>query len=117
MAAILTEHQRQFAHHVLMFDRPLAYDLSEALQRSTLACFENNIAECGITEFFCGLYLQYKDELRNYFNGDMPSLVRRVLPKHRFGNEGLVPAKLIENAASDGESCDSGVFYSIRFSD
>jgi hypothetical protein len=114
---ILTEHQRKFAHHHLMFDRPLSPEVHEAIQRAALACYENAIKETGLTELFCGLYLQYKDELCSFFEGEILPLVNHVLPKHRFGDEGLVPEKMIRNATSEGNSCDSGVMYSIGFSD
>jgi len=110
----LTERQRRLAHHVLLFDRPLAHEVAEALQRATLACAENNLASTGLPEFLCGLYLQFRQELRVHFDGEVVALVERTFPKHRFGDKGLVTERVLENAASDE---DSGFGYSVVLSD
>jgi hypothetical protein len=44
-------------------------------------------------------------------------LLKQHIPKHRFGREGLVPKAMIEQAASEGDSCDSGVMYPLNYSD
>jgi hypothetical protein len=110
----LTDRQRQLAHHVLLFDRPLSYEVAEALRRATLACAENRVSSSGVIEFFCGLYLQFEQELQSHFEGNMIGLVERTFPKHRFGEKGLVPEKVLENAASDD---DSSFSYSVALSD
>jgi hypothetical protein len=110
----LTDRQRNFAQHVLLFDRPLAHEVAEALQRATLACVENSVTSTGLPEFFCGLYLQFKEELHVHFDGEVATLVERTFPKHRFGDKGLVTEKVLENAASDE---DSSFGYSIVLSD
>jgi hypothetical protein len=110
----LTKPQRQLAHHVLMFDRPLSSEVAEALQRANLACTENGVASTGLTEFFCGLYLQFREELQTHFSGDVGALVERTFPKHRFGDKGLVPGEVLENLASEA---DSGFMYSVVLSD
>jgi len=114
MPTDLTKPQRQLAHHVLLFDRPLSSEVSEALQRATLACSENRVASTGLIEFFCGLFLQFRQELQAHFDGDIGALVMRSLPKHRFGDKGLVTERVLENAASDE---DSSFGYSVVLSD
>jgi hypothetical protein len=113
MPTLLTERQRQLAHQVLFFDRPLAYEVAEALQRTTLACAENKVPT-GIPQFFCGLYLQFGQELQSHFDGNAVALLERTFPKHRFGEKGLVTEKVLENAASDS---DSSFGYSVALSD
>jgi hypothetical protein len=110
----LTKPQRQLAHHVLLFDRPLAAEMAEALQRATLACAENSLAPTGLIEFFCGLFLQFKEELQNHYDGDVGKLVERTFAKHRFGDKGLVTEKVLKNLASDE---DSSFGYSVVLSD
>jgi hypothetical protein len=110
MTIVLTQQQRQFAHNVLMFDQfifgqPLPYEmkdneLAQAFQRATFGCAENKLEQTGITEFFCGLYLQYQDQLKLYFSGNLDTLVQRTFSKHRFGEAGLMPEHL-----SGGFSC------------
>jgi hypothetical protein len=118
MTIVLTQQQRQFAHLALMFDRcifgqPLAYEmkdneLAQALQRATLGCAENELAQTAFIEFFCGLYLQYQDQLKLYFSGDLYALVQRILLKHRFGEAGLMPEQL---------PTSGGVGYTMNLSD
>lgn len=118
MTIVLTKQQRQFAHHFLMFDRLIFgqpgpdemkdYDLAQAFQRATLASAENNLEQTGVTEFFCGLYLQYQEQLKLYFNGDLDTLVQRTFLKHRFGDAGLIPEQ---------ESDSGGIGYDINLSD
>ena len=115
LAISLTDYQRKLAHHVLLFDRPLAYELAEALQRATLACAENSITPTGVTEFFCGLYLQFEEELHAHFRGDVAALLGRIFPKHRFGDKGLLTEQVIETAASNNDS--GGFGYSVVLSD
>jgi hypothetical protein len=97
-----------------MFDRPLAYEVAEALRRASLACSENRIASTGIPEFFCGLYLQFNEELQVHFDGEIVKLLERIFPKHRFGDKGLVTEEILEKAAS-GE--DSSFGYEVMLSD
>ncbi|MGO9402481.1 MAG: hypothetical protein ACLPVW_03300 [Terriglobales bacterium] len=110
----LTKPQRQLAHHVLLFDRPLSAEVAEAVQRATLACAENGLTSTGMIEFFCGLHLQFKEELQTHFREDVGALVERIFPKHRFGDKGLVTEKVLENAATDE---DSSFGYSVVLSD
>jgi hypothetical protein len=114
MPTPLTDQQRKLAHHVLLFDRPLAHEVAEALQRTTLACAENKVVSTGILPFFCGLYLQFGQELQSHFEGNAVALLERTFPKHRFGDKGLVTEKVLENAASD---IDSSFGYSVVLSD
>ncbi len=114
MPTPLTDRQRKLAHHVLLFDRPLASEVAEALQRATLACAENKVASTGLLEFFCGLYLQFGQELQFHFEGNAVALLERTFPKHRFGDKGLVTETVLENAASD---TDSSFGYSVVLSD
>jgi len=100
-----------------MFDRPLSAELNEALLRAVTACHDNAIHSTGSIEFVCGLYLHYKTELTTYLDGDMTALVQKVFPKHRFGSAGMIPGEVFEKAAADDESCDSGVMYSVSYSD
>ncbi len=115
MPVRLTEGQRKLAHHVLLFDRPLGHEVAEALRRATLACAENRVASTGISEFLCGLYLQFGKELQIHFDGELVAMVGCVFPKHRFGDKGLIPEKVLESAASDEDS--NGLAYSVALSD
>ena len=118
MTIVLTQHQRQFAQYVLMFDRfifsqPLPYEMAHnelalAFQRATLGCAENKLEQTGLKEFFCGLYLQYREQLELYFSGDLYTLVQRTFPKHRFGEAGLMPEQV---------STSEGFGYSIDLAD
>lgn len=114
MPIALTKPQRQLAHHVLLFDRPLSSEVAEALQRATLACAENGVTPTGLIEFFCGLHLQFTKELETHFDGDVGALLERIFPKRRFGDKGLVTEKVLENAATDE---DSSFGYSVVLSD
>lgn len=78
MSIVLTEPQRRFALHHLMFDRPLSAELAEALQRAVTACHDNAIHGTGSVELFFGLYLHYKTELAMYVDGDMTAFVQKV---------------------------------------
>ena len=111
----LTAYQRQLAEHRIMFDHPLASDLEEAVRGASLACAENGNKETGLIEFFCGLYLHYRKEVSDHFNGDFDAVLIRTFPKHRYGVEGLVPDAILEKAATDDES--GGFFYSVKHSD
>jgi hypothetical protein len=115
MGRPLTAYQRQLAEHRIMFDHPLASDLEEALRRASLACAENGKKETGLIEFFCGLYLHYRKEVSDHFNGDFGAVLTRTFPKHRYGVEGLVPDAILEKAANDDES--GGFSYSVKHSD
>ncbi|HEV2988946.1 MAG TPA: hypothetical protein VG759_10920 [Candidatus Angelobacter sp.] len=109
MTTILTQQQRQFAQYVLMFERfvfgqSLPYEMAQnelalAFQRATLGCAENKLEQTGFKEFFCGLYLQYRDQMELYFSGDLYTLVQRTFAKHRFGEAGLMPEPM---PASEG---------------
>lgn len=101
MPPALTDQQRRLSHNILLFDRPLSQDVMEALYRASLASAENGLASTGLTEFFCGLFLQFRLELQVHFTGEVIDLVERTFPKHRSGDRGLVPESVIENAASD----------------
>jgi hypothetical protein len=112
----LSEHQRRFAQHrITFFDDLLSADVAQALQRASLACFENQKRSTGIIEFLCALYLHDEMEIVRHIRGDFVAVLTQQLPKHRFGNEGLFPQTMIEQAASD--SCDSGVMYPLDYSD
>lgn len=115
MPNLLTDRQRQLAHHVLLFDRPLASELAEALQRATLSCAENKLAQTGITEFVCGLFLQFRHELQVHFDGDLNALLQRTFPKHRFGDKGLLTESVLEMAASDED--EGGFGYPVSLTD
>jgi hypothetical protein len=47
MSIVLTDPQRRFALHHLMFDRPLNTELAEALQRAVIAGHDNAIHDTG----------------------------------------------------------------------
>src|SRR5262249_16191438 len=64
---------------------------------------------------FCGLYLHYRDEISQHFNGDFSSALTRIFPKHRYGVEGLVPDDVLQKAATNEES--DGVMYSVKHAD
>jgi hypothetical protein len=74
-----------FATHLL------SPELAESLRRASLACAENQKKETGIIDFFCGLYLQDRNEISLHFSGDFGAAVGHNFPIHRFGHEGLVP--------------------------
>jgi hypothetical protein len=99
----------------MMFDHPLASDLEEALRRASLACAENGKKETGLIEFFCGLYLHYRNEVSDHFKGDFDAVLTRTFPKHRYGVEGLIPDAVLEKATVDDES--GGIMYSVKHSD
>jgi hypothetical protein len=111
----LTAYQRQLAEHRIMFDHPLASDLEEALRRASLACAENGKKETGLIECFCGLYLHYRKEVSDHFDGDFDSVLTRTFPKHRFGVEGLIPAAALEKVTEDDD--DGGIMYSVKHTD
>jgi hypothetical protein len=111
----LTAYQRQSAEHHITFDRPLSHDLDEALHRTSLACAENDKKEAGLIELFSGLYLHYRKEIADHFNGDFHAVLTQTFPRHRYGVEGLIPDAMLEKAATDDES--GGFFYSVKRSD
>lgn len=111
----LSAYQRNLAEHRIMFDHPLASDLAEALRRTSLACAENGKKEAGLIEFFCGLYLHYRKEVSDHFNGDFDAALTRTFPNHRYGVEGLVPDAILEKAATDDES--GGFSYPVKHHD
>lgn len=111
----LTAYQRQLAEHRIMFDHPLSSDLEEALRRASLACAENGEKETGLIEFFCGLYLHYRKEVSDHFNGDFDAVLTQTFPRHRYGVEGLISDAILEKAATDEES--GGFFFSVKHSD
>jgi len=117
MATSLSDAQRNYAQHQLLFDRPLAMEMNEAIIRASVARAENERPETGLPEPFGALYLQYQEEIERYFDG-VPELVRRVFPKHRFGAEGLSPQQVTANALEEqeGES-GTGVGWELRLSD
>jgi hypothetical protein len=82
--------------------------------RTSLACSENEKEESAAVDFFCGLYLQFRDELNAYFQGDISAVVRQNFPKRRFGLQGTIPKVMLDNAASGGEA---GFHYSLKYSD
>jgi len=92
----------------------LSPEIAEALRRTSLACSENEKEESGVVDFFCGLYLQFRDELNSYFQGDISVVVRQNFPVHRFGLPGTFPKVMLDNEASGGEA---GFHYSLKYSD
>jgi hypothetical protein len=88
----LNAYQRSFAQHRMTFaTNLLSPELAESLRRASLACAENQKKETGIIDFFCGLYLQDRNEISLHFSGDFGAAVGHNFPIHRFGHEGLVP--------------------------
>jgi hypothetical protein len=79
-----------------------------------LACSENEKEESGVVDFSCGLYLQFRDELNSYFQGDISAVVRQNFPVLRFGFQGTIPKVMLDNEASGGEA---GFHYSLKYSD
>jgi hypothetical protein len=115
---ILSEYQRRFAQHrMTFFDDLLSPDIAEALRRASLACFENQTKGTGIIDFLCALYLHDQTEIARHIRGDFPAVLKQHIPQHRFGQEGLVPKTMIEQAASESDSCDSGVMYPLDYDD
>ena len=98
-----------------MFAHSLTFDLEEALRRASLASAENGKKEIGLIELFCGLYLHYRSEISDHFNGDFDAVLMQTFPKHRYGVEGLLPDALLEKLATDDES--GGIMYSVKHSD
>jgi hypothetical protein len=94
----------------------LSPELAESVRRASLACAENQKKETGIIDFVCGLYLQDRNEIALHFSGDFAALVSQNFPIHRFGRDGLFPQVMLDQMASDGESCASGGF-SLNYSD
>src|SRR5207253_10935961 len=86
-----------------------------ALRRASLACAENKKEVTGITDLFCGLYLEYQKEVADHFRGDVAAVVKRNFPKHRFGREGFIPEVVLDKVTSDEEV--SGVGYNLKYSD
>jgi hypothetical protein len=94
----------------------LSPELAESLHRASLACAENQKKETGVIDFFCGLYLQDRNEVMLHFSGDIAAIVSENFPIHRSGREGLIPKVMLDQMASEGESCASGGF-SLNYSD
>ena len=111
----LSKCQRGFCHHALLFDRPLSHEVGQALHRACLAGAENNTPLTDAIGLFCGLCLEFGDEMQLHFRGDLDALVRHIFPKHRLGDEGLVPGRMIESAASDED--DGGMGFPISLTD
>jgi len=111
----LTDYQRRLAEHRIMFDHPLAPDLDEGLRRASLACAENGKKETDLIELFCALYLHYQREVSDHFIGDFRSLLSRTFPKHRYGDEGLIPDAMLEKITTDDEA--GGFVYSVKHTD
>ncbi len=101
----LNTYQRRFAQHRIAFDTNLlSPELAQSLRRASLACAENQKEETGIIDFFCGLYLQDRNEITLHFSGDFAAVVSQNFPIHRFGPEGLVPKVMLDQVASEAES-------------
>jgi hypothetical protein len=113
----LTDAQRSFALHRIMFGDMLSLEMAECLRRASLACAENHKSETGVLDFFCALHLQNPKELSNYFQGDIENVVREIFPKHRYGRKGLFPQSLLDELASSVESSEGGYGYLIRCTD
>jgi hypothetical protein len=114
----LNAYQRSFAQQQIVFGSGmLSPEIAEALRRASLACAENQKKETEIIDFICGLYLQYRNDVAIHFSGDLPAIVSRNFPVHRFGHEGLVPKVMLEQMASRDESCDAGVGFSLNYND
>lgn len=117
MATTLSDAQRKYAQHHLLFDRPLSMEMNEAIFRASIARADNERTETGLPELFCALYLQYRGELENYFDG-VPELVKRIFAKHRFDVEGLSPEQAVASAANEQEDTGgTGVVWDLRLSD
>src|SRR5260370_31017868 len=109
MRSILADYQRRIAQHRMTFE------LEQSLRRASLACAENRKEETGIIDLFCGLYLEFRKEVADHFQGDFAALLKQNFPKHRFGDEGLIPEVVLDKITSDDDS--SGVMYSMKYSD
>jgi hypothetical protein len=117
MGSDLNNYQRKLALHRVMFGDFLSPEVSHSLHRAWVACYENDRTETGLVEFLCGLYLEDEQELAKHFRGDFAALVKEVFPKHRRGDEGLIPEATLNEAASEDQSCSGGLMYPIRCSD
>lgn len=114
----LNNYQRRFAQHRMTFGTNLlSPELAESLRRASLACAENQKKETGIIDFFCGLYLQDRNEITLHFSGDFAAVVNLNFPIHRFGHEGLVPKVMLDEMTSETESCNSGFGFSLNYTD
>jgi hypothetical protein len=114
MSSTLTKYQQSIAQNRIMFDHLLSPELEQSLHRASLACVENNKAETGIIDLFCGLYL-YQKEVSDHFRGDFSAVVKKNFPKHRFGDQGFVPEAVLDKADSDDDS--GGFSYPVKYSD
>jgi hypothetical protein len=115
MEPTLTNYQRGIAQHRMSFDRMLSPELDEALRRASLARAENGKKETGIIDFVCGLYLHYQEQMAAHFRGDFSALLKQNVPKHRFGNEGLIPEIVLDRITSDDDF--GGIGWDTRYSD
>src|SRR5260370_26293739 len=114
MRTTLTDYQRRIAQDRMTFDHLLSSELKHSLHRASLACAENNKAETGIIDLFCGLYLESQKEVADHFRGDFDAVLKQNFPKHRFGDQGSIPQAVLDKATSD----DSGGFsYPLKYSD
>jgi hypothetical protein len=116
MKLSLNDHQRRMAMHQITFGNSLSPEVAECLRRASLACADNKKTETGIVEFFCALYLQDPTELAVHFHGDFDSVLKNVIPVHRFGREGLFPQGMLDGIASEGDSSETGFGYTFHFS-
>ncbi|MBS1839938.1 MAG: hypothetical protein JSS69_09850 [Acidobacteria bacterium] len=118
MKTTLSNFQKAYGEHRLMFGTEfLSSDVAESLRRASLACAENQKKQTGIIDLFCGLYLHNRGEIVPYFKGDFAAVVTRNFPVHRFGPQGLVPQVMLDQAASEDDSCSLGFGYSINYTD
>jgi hypothetical protein len=116
MKVLLNDFQRSYAQQrITFFTEILSMELTQSLQRTSLACAENHKKQAGIIDLFCGLYLQDREEITRNFKGDLPAIVSRNFPIHRFGREGLFPKAMLDDLAS--ESGGSGFSYFLNYSD
>src|SRR5579862_9074513 len=105
----LNPSQHSYAEHRITFVTDLlSLELAESLRRTSLACAEIRRKQAGIIDLMCGLYLQDPEEISRHFKGDFVSVVTRNFPKHRLGQEGLIPKTMLDELAS--ESDEGGSF-------
>jgi|SRR5580693_434119 hypothetical protein len=112
----LNDFQRGYAQQrITFFSDVLSLELAESLRRTSLACAENQKKHAGVIDVICGLYLQDRDEIGRHFKGDFEAVVKRNLPVHRLGREGLFPKDMLQGLAS--ESGESSFSFSLNYSD
>src|SRR5580704_16907388 len=117
MKTNLNSSQRGYAKHRLLFiDDLLSLELAESLRRTCLACAENKKKQAGIVDVVCGLYLQDTEEMARYFKGDLPFVVGRIFPTHRFGRKGLFPKAMLDQLESESVEAEN-IGFSLDYGD